>query len=337
MSISSVQPERDRLEIFHIPLPKNGETLAQAVRRGLLHQPKFLLCQFLYDTEGSELFEQICDLPEYYLTRTEDAILNEEAESMVEGWSEPPTMVELGSGSSTKTRRLIEAALEAYGELHYVPIDVSPTILEQSAHQLVDEYSNLRVTGYATDYHTALHELNQHLSGPKLIVFLGSSLGNFDREEASELLLQIAKSMRTEDRFVLGTDLVKAPEILEAAYDDAQGVTKLFNTNILTRLNRELGANFDLNRFDYQARFNPEMNRVEMFQVSLADQEVRIPGAKLTVRFDKGEAIHTENSHKYTLELLQELAERAGFIEEQYWNDKDQLFRVQRWKVRENG
>ncbi|CAN5732614.1 L-histidine N(alpha)-methyltransferase [soil metagenome] len=322
--------------MIHVPVPEDGETLAQSVRRGLLHQPKFLLCQFLYDSEGSEIFEQICDLPEYYLTRTEDAILSEQAEAMVTGWSHAPVMIELGSGSSTKTRRLIEAALKTYGRLHYVPIDVSPTILEQSAQDLVDEYSELQVTGYAADYRTALDELKQQIKGPKLIVFLGSSLGNFDRDDATALLQQIAETMQPKDRFLLGTDLVKAPEILEAAYDDDQDVTRRFNTNILARLNRELGADFDLDRFEYRARFNPTLQRVEMFQVSLVDQVVTIPGARLKVHLANGETIHTENSHKYTPDSLQELAANAGFVEEHDWTDDGGLFRVQRWRLRED-
>lgn len=324
----------DRLSVVRLRPAEADEPFAATVRRGLTHDPKFLLCRYIYDAIGSELFEQICDQPEYYLTRTEDAILRDRAAAIVDGWPEAPTMIELGSGSSTKTRRLIEAALEAYGSLHYVPIDVSPTILEESAHALVDDYPNLRVTGLATDYHTALRVVRERFPGPKLVVFLGSSLGNFDDDDAAGLLREVAATLTPADRFVFGTDLVKDAPTLEAAYDDTAGVTRRFNKNILTRINRELGADFDPVRFDYRARFVPDRHRVEMHLVSLADQRVRIPGAEIEVDFAAGETIHTENSHKYTPTILERLAAQAGFVEDDRWTDPDGLFRVQRWRLR---
>lgn len=334
MSIHTSRPKRSRLELIHEKPSQafESETLPSMVKRGLTNRPKFLLCQFIYDAIGSELFEQICEQPEYYLTRTEDAILRESADEMVAGWDDPPVMIELGSGSSTKTRRLIEAALDRYDRLHYVPIDISETILEESARTLIGDYPGLRVTGIASDYHTGLRVVGERIKGPKLVVFLGSSLGNFDDEDAAALLHRLRASLSGADRFLFGTDLVKDPKVLEAAYFDEAGVTTQFCKNILTRINRELGGNFDLNRFRHEARFSPEYHRVEARLISDRAQEVQIPDLDLSVSFDEGEPIHVENSHKYTQEILGQLAERSRFVEEQSWTDPGGYYRVQRWR-----
>ena len=287
----------------------------------------------MYDAQGSRLFEAICDLPEYYLTRTEDAILRDHAEAMLQGWDEAPALIELGSGSSTKTRRLIEAALDLYGELHYVPIDVSATILEASSRDLVRDYRPLSVTGYAGDYRAALSEIAREIHRPKCVVFLGSSLGNYEDAEAVELLALMARSMGPDDRLLLGTDLAKDRATLEAAYDDPQGVSAAFNRNLLARINRELGGDIDPSLFDHRATYRPDLGRVEMHLVSRRSQSVRIPAADLVVKFSEGETIHTENSHKYTLQALASLAAGAGFVEESAWTDERGWFRVQRWRV----
>ncbi len=280
---------------------RRGRLVRLAVRRGLTHRPKFLPCQYIYDETGSELFEEICEQPEYYVTRVEDEILRESAPEMVAGWADPPVMIELGSGSSTKTRRLIEAALETYGTLHYVPIDISPTILEGSAGTLIEDYPDLRITGFAGDYEAALRALDGRFRGPKLLVFLGSSLGNFDDDDAQSFVGLIAGSLRPSDRLLLGADMVKDASVLESAYDDASGVTARFASNILSRINRELDADFDLDRFGYRARFVPDRHRVEMHLVSQTDQQATIRnGLGLTPEFAEGETIHVENSHKYT-------------------------------------
>ena len=221
-----------------MPDLQRTEPFAEVVRRGLLSKSKHLPCQYFYDAIGSRLFEQICELPEYYLTRHQDAILRENADAMVAGWNQAPVLIELGSGSSSKTQRLIAAAMGQYGELEYIPIDVSPTILEESAQALVRESPALRVIGYAADYRQALKTLrvpaDRSVSG-----VLGSSLGNYETENAIGLLRHIAGTMRPHDRLLLGTDLVKDRSTLEAAYDDTQGVTARFNLNLLDRINRE--------------------------------------------------------------------------------------------------
>ena len=337
MAFEAVPSVRDR----RLTIVEGGESageppeaFALAVRSGLRARRKCLPCRYFYDEEGSRLFEQICDLPEYYLTRTEDAILREYARAMVSGWQVDPVMVELGSGSSSKTRRLIDAALRTYGELHYVPIDVSKTILEESAEELVRAFPGLRVTGFAANYRDALAGVVERFDRPKLFVFLGSSLGNYEADDAVALLSLVARSMGPSDRLLLGTDLDKDPALLEAAYDDARGVTARFNLNLLARINRELGGRFDLDRFEHRARYRGDLRRVEMHLVSRTAQEIAVPGAGLTARFEEGESIHTENSHKYTISLLRSLADRSGFHEEAAWTDPGDRFRVQLWRPR---
>ena len=310
------------------------DAFARAVAAGLQATPRTLPCRYFYDEEGSRLFEQICDLPEYYLTRTEDAILARHADAMVAGWFADPVLVELGSGSSSKTRRLIEAALRAYGRLHYVPIDVSRSILAESAQALVDLYPGLRVTGYAANYRDALAKIADRFDRPKLLVFLGSSLGNYEVDAAVDLLQLVAQGMDPADRLLLGTDLDKNEAKLRAAYDDAAGVTARFNRNLLDRINRELGGDFAPDQFRHESRYHAQHRRVEMHLVSRADQTVTVPAAAVSARFAAGESIHTENSHKYTPELLAELADRAGFEEEAAWTDAEDQFRVQRWRLR---
>jgi L-histidine N-alpha-methyltransferase len=330
---SSRSAAKRRLAIVRVPEGRDTQTFAQAVRGGLTTSPKTLPCHFLYDAAGSDLFERICDLPEYYLTRTEDAILREYADEMVSGWRSAPTLIELGSGSSTKTRRLIGAMLDRYEGLHYVPIDVSPTILEDSARSLARDFPSLRVTGLAGDYRGALGAISRRFDGPKCLVFLGSSLGNYDDDEALSLLALVARAMGPADRLLLGTDLAKDRAVLEAAYDDAQGVSAAFNRNILGRINRDLGGHFDPELFTHQARYRPERGRVEMHLVSRVAQDVCIEALGVEIPFAEGEAIHTESSHKYTIERLASLADRAGLVEEASWSDPQGWFRVQRWKT----
>lgn len=307
---------------------------AAAVREGLLARPKKLPFHYFYDEAGSNLFDEICTLPEYYLTRTEDGILQDHAGAMVSGWLEPPTLIELGSGSAKKTERLIAASLKEYGRLHYVAIDVSASAVESSAKQLVKTFPTLRVTGVIGNYHENFSAIAKRFRGPKLVVFLGSSLGNYEPDNAATLLDTVSRALAPEDRLLLGTDLSKTQSLLEAAYDDSQGVTARFNKNILVRINRELQADFSLDRFRHKAVFREPLGRVEMHLVSLTEQSVDIPVAGVRIPFLEGESIHTENSHKYTIEMLRGLASRSGFVEEKAWTDSRNWFRVQSWLKR---
>jgi dimethylhistidine N-methyltransferase len=330
--LSIVSCESARRIVARDPAPTALDQFARDVREGLLGRPKTLPCTYFYDDRGSRLFEQICDLPEYYLTRAEDSILRRSAEAMVAGWSRSPVLIELGSGSSTKTRRLISAARSRYGRVHYLPIDVSPTILAESAGSLVRDFPGLRVTGVAGDYRSSLSDLCARIRRPKLVLFLGSSLGNYDTPAAMELLRAIGEVLTPDDALLLGTDLLKEPARLESAYDDAAGVTAAFNKNLLVRINRELGGEFSLDAFDHEARFNAGLGRVEMHLVSRVRQRVEIPRANLSIAFEPGESIHTENSHKYDLRSLEHLARGANLIEDAAWTDERGDFRVQRWR-----
>jgi L-histidine N-alpha-methyltransferase len=329
---TSATTPRARVAVIRGGPRRDADAFARDVRRGLSATPKSLPCQYFYDAVGSRLFEAICTLSEYYPTRTEDAILRAHAGAMLDGLARPFRLVELGSGSSTKTRRLISAALAAQETLHYMPIDVSEEALEAAAHDLVREFDGLRVTAHATDYETAWRRIASRHPGPKLVVFLGSSLGNFETDAAVNLLASLARGMSPDDRLLLGTDLDKPASVLEPAYDDADGVTARFNKNLLGRINRELGARFDLDQFEHRACYVASRRRIEMHLISRVAQEVPIPAAGFVARFAEGESIHTENSHKYTLEDLSRIAARSGFAEEASWSDARGWFRLQRWR-----
>ena len=243
-----------------------------------------------------------------------------------------PTIIELGSGSAQKTQRLISAVLRRLGRLHYVPIDVSATALEESACRLTRQFPTLKVTGYVADYRSGLERIMSRARGLRLVVFLGSSLGNYEEEAAVELLSMIRKTMRPDDFLLLGTDLAKDPAMLEAAYDDSRGVTAAFNLNLLRRINRELGADFQLDAFEHRATYCPDRGRVEIHLVSTREQTVGIAAALSDFRFASGELIHTESSHKYTPEMLANLRNEAGFAEHAAWTDDRGWFRVQLWR-----
>lgn len=300
--------------------------LAAAVRAGLTATPKTLPCRFFYDPEGSDLFEQICELPEYYVTRTEDEILRSRAGEIVAALPGQVDLVELGSGSSRKTRRLIEALLERQRTLRYLPIDISEAMLRETAHTLSRDYPRLAVDPLPLEYGAALERLPRKRRGPMLVLFLGGNLGNFDPGAAIGFLRQITAAMQPEDGLLLGLDLHKETTVLNAAYDDRQGVTARFNLNLLRRLNRELGTDFDLDAFRHRAFYNEAEGRVEMHLVSLRDQEVTVAGEPVTFR--AGETIHTENSYKYTFAQIQALAHAAGFSLRRQWTDERNYFSV---------
>lgn len=295
--------------------------LCETVYRGLSSTPKSLPPRLFYDHAGSELFEAITDLPEYYPTRTEAAILERYAAEIVERTGTGLTMVEFGAGSSRKTRLLIEAALSRQGSLEYVPIDISRAFLRESAEALLREYPDLRVTALAGEYFDAALAIPE-ASGPRLILFLGSNIGNLPHADAIEFLRRVRRAMRPGDRLLVGTDLVKDASTLEAAYDDAQGVTARFNLNLLARINRELGGGFDLKCFRHVAPWDAGQERIEMRLVSLADQRVRIEDLDWEFDLAEGEPIVTEWSQKYTAESFAALCAPAGLEVAARWTDE---------------
>ncbi|MFO0892552.1 MAG: L-histidine N(alpha)-methyltransferase [Isosphaeraceae bacterium] len=331
-----------RLSIVTLTGTEDGgdpiRAFADAVRAGLTATPRTLPWSYFYDQEGSRLFEEICGLPEYYLTRAEDSLIRRYADEMVESLSsgaangQEPTIVELGSGSAVKTQTLIAAALRRHGRVHYVPIDVSATALEDSARRLLQRFPTLRVTGYVADYRRDLEEILVRAGGPRLVLFLGSSLGNYEPDDASLLLERVARALQPADCLLLGTDMEKDRSVLEAAYNDSAGVTAAFNRNILRRINRELGGDFRPENFRHRAVFDRYRGRVEMHLVSRCNQEVTIPAAGVRTWFAAEESIHTENSHKYQPSTLIRLRSRAGLHEGAAWTDSRGWFRLQRWQ-----
>ena len=296
------------------------------VKKGLTSEYKYLPFVYFYDQIGSQLFEKICELPEYYLTRTETVILEANADDIASTFTERTVLVELGSGSSVKTRILIEAFLERQSLDHYMPIDVSQQMLEESSCFLLKEYPDLKINAIAARYNEGIDQLNIKTDQQNLITWLGSSIGNFDRSEVTALLQHIQKIMLPGDRLLIGIDLQKDKTILENAYNDAQGITAEFNLNLLIHINRELGGNFNLENFDHQAVYNEEIGRIEMYLVSNIDQKVFITELDLEVLFKANEIIHTENSFKYSLDDIDMLAEETGLYVEQQWFDSEQLF-----------
>ncbi len=314
----------NRLQI--IPLHTPQMDVAEELRLGLTSSPKWLPSKWLYDKVGSDLFEQICNLPEYYPTRTESGILQHKADAIIELCPSSLSLVELGSGSSRKTRYLIEACLRHQPKLNYYAIDISQAALEMAADWMLHDFDNLHVTGLVGEFVSGLDYLREHHNGPQLVAFLGSTIGNLNEQEMDDFFTLLRQDLTEEDRFLLGFDFRKDLSILVPAYDDAQGVTAQFNLNMLGRLNREYQANFDLSAFEHRALFNEKMSRIEMHLVSKRPQTVAIPGLGMEVKFSRGEPIHTENSHKYSLEAMQEHMKSHGFTLQATFTDAKRLF-----------
>lgn len=313
-----------------------SESLIQAsdgadVIQGLSSVPKTLPAQYFYDDVGSRLFEEICALPEYYLTRTERQILEHCADEIVAQIGSCD-LVELGSGSATKTQILFRA----YGDrpVRYIPIDVSGGMLKQSALALLAKYANLEIHGLVGTYDRALAHLPAVQQNQRLIVFLGSSLGNLDEGECDRLFRQVCDALNPGEYFLLGVDLQKPVEILEAAYNDSQGVTATFNLNMLNHLNQRFSGNFCLEQFEHEAVYNATRHQIEMHLRSRCDQSVRLEALDLTCNFAANETIRTELSRKFNLDSLKAQLQRAvGAVHPGHrlapvkvWSDPQQWF-----------
>jgi L-histidine N-alpha-methyltransferase len=296
------------------------DRLARDVRQGLSSHPKRLPPKYFYDDRGSQLFDAICDLPEYYLTRTEHTLLRRVADAIV-GAVAPSHLIELGSGASRKTRVLLDALQRERPRPVYVPIDVSGGMLRQSAIALRAAYPQLRVHGLVADFEDGLPPLPH--GRRRLVAYLGSSIGNFEPPHDRRLLASIASRLQPGDGLLLGIDLVKAVATLEAAYDDAAGLTAEFNRNILRVLNRELGADFRPERFEHVAFFNPAAAQVEMHLRAREAHAVSIAALDLVVHFAAGETIHTECSRKFTRGGVEQLLAASGFHLERWDESPD--------------
>ena len=298
------------------------------VALGLQKQQKTLPPKYFYDAQGSRLFDRITALPEYYLTRTEQRILADCVRALAARVG-PADLVELGSGSARKTRLVVEALVERGGPpLLYVPIDVSAAALEEGAEALVAAFPRVEVSGLVATYEAALAELPPRRAPRRLMMFLGSTIGNLDPGETAEFLAGVAKALAPGDALLLGFDLVKTLGIIEAAYNDAQGVTAAFNLNMLRHLNRRFDGDFDLARFAHRAFFNAESSQIEMHLVSAETQHVRLRRLGVTARFEAGETIRTEISRKFRFPELAATVETHGFKLEERWCDSFEWFAV---------
>lgn len=304
--------------------PADERTLADDVLDGLTRPLKELPPKHLYDARGSELFDAICELPEYYQTRTERLILRTEAEAIV-AQTGAVEIVELGSGSADKTRVLLDAMHDAGTLRRYVPVDVSETTVRAAAETLVEDYPEMSVHGVVGDFERHLKHLPEPL-GPRLFAFLGGTIGNFPPGSRRRFLRGLRKVMGPDDHLLLGTDLVKDPQVIEAAYDDSAGVTGEFNLNVLHVLNRELGANFDVDCFEHVAFFDREREWIEMRLRATEPQHVRVDDLDLDVDFAAREELRTEISAKFTPERLRGDLEAAGLeLVELYTDPQDQF------------
>lgn len=300
------------------------ETFLEDVLAGLKDHPRNLPCKYFYDERGSQLFDEICDLDEYYLTRTELGIMSRYASEMAEQIGTGVMLVEYGSGSSIKTRLLLDALIDPVA---YVPVDISLEHLKKSADRLSAAYPDLEVLPVCADF-TQSFTLPTPTRTPThaAVYFPGSTIGNFQPEAAKRLLAGIAPLCGTGGGLLIGIDLQKEVSTLEAAYNDAKGVTAEFNLNLLQRINEELGADFDLDQFEHAASYDNAHGRIEIGLRSQQDQVVTLDGQHF--RFDEGEEIRTEYSHKYTIDGFAEIARDVGLELHRFWTDNDEMFGV---------
>jgi dimethylhistidine N-methyltransferase len=296
------------------------DSFARGLSEGLRRAQKEIPCKYFYDAEGSALFEAICALPEYYQTRTEVALLRRHAAEIAGLIGARAEIVEFGAGSARKVRILLDALESPHG---YSPIDISGAYLRGVVQRLAADYPRLRLAPLAGDFTLPLQLPALAGAARRAGFFPGGTIGNFTPDAAMALLRRM-REMLGGGGLLVGVDLVKDPALLHAAYNDAAGITAAFNKNLLARANRELAADFDLDAFAHYAPYNPKAQRIEMYLVSLKRQSARLPDGM--VEFSAGEAIHTEDSHKYSIESFREIAARAGFSPRAVWTDENRLF-----------
>ena len=308
------------------PAPAPLPSIAEDVLEGFSRTPKSLPPKLLYDAAGSALFEQITCLPEYYPTRTEAGILTVHAEEICSHLRRNVSVSELGAGTATKTRILLRSLVQRQFGVNYFPLDVSDAALQLAKDEVEGELRAVKVHPQLGDFDNLA--FLEYQTPPRLVLYIGSSIGNLENDEAIALLQNIAQNLSTGDKLLLGADLVKDAEVMRAAYDDGKGVTALFNKNLLARINRELGGHFDPESFCHVSFWNEAESRIELHLESAYQQAIRIDTLDMTFHFDRGERIHTENSYKYTVEHLENLLRSGGFQVEHTWTDPDSWFAV---------
>ncbi len=306
----------------------NTETFLEEVLAGLRRSPKTLPCKYFYDAKGAALYVEICGLEEYYPTRTETGILERRSAEIGAALGPGCVMVELGSGEARKTEILLSSLADPAG---YVPVDISGEQLAVTAARIRRRFPGLVVLPVEADFTAEWSPHDLPATDRRIGFFPGSTIGNFGPEEATSLLARLRRLLGAGGALLIGADLQKDRRVLERAYDDARGVTAAFNLNLLARINRELGGDFDLDDFRHRALYNSEAGRIEMHLESLRAQTVRVGDHRIA--FAAGETICTEHSHKYTLDGFRDLAEAAGFRVARVWTDEDELFSVQLLEV----
>jgi dimethylhistidine N-methyltransferase len=302
------------------------------VKVGLTNNFKYLLPKYFYDAKGSELFEQITKLEEYYPTEIERSIIKNISRKLQKVNVNISTIVEIGSGSSNKTRHIIEAFSQNRKKVYYIPLDISDIIIESSK-KLLQNFENIFIEGIVSEYENGLQLASEINEDPKFYLFLGSSIGNFTYEESINFLNKLSSIMHSHDRLLVGFDRLKNREILHKAYDDTKGITAKFNLNILERVNKELNADFNLDAFEHMVKFNEEKSRIEMHLVSNKLQKVTIGDLELQIHFEAGETIHTENSYKYTPAMIEKLSQDSGFEIEEIFKDNKEYFNLYMFKT----
>lgn len=317
-------PSRSRANFLLTELDDCSAAAFGEVIEGLKSRPKRIPCKYFYDSEGSRLFDLICGLPEYYLTRTETAILQRHIGAILGRMGSDLCIIEPGAGSCLKARLLFENGNVS----SFIPLDVSTEYLRKAAMKAAEDFPEVFVHAVSMDFTAGMDRIEPFLpdSGRRVVFYPGSSIGNFDPRAARRILVKFSGLLREGDMLLIGYDLVKDPAVLKLAYDDTRGITARFNLNLLARLNREMGANFDLGTFRHIASYNKAHARIEMHLESRIAQEARISGH--TIRFDRLERIHTENSHKYSISGFDLMAAGAGFEPAGTWTDKAQYFAV---------
>jgi L-histidine Nalpha-methyltransferase len=317
--------QKEFLEIRNYLDTDHRKEMMRDIREGLSKEPKAIPCKYFYDAHGSRLFEQICSTPEYYPTRTELSILDDSAEEIMQFFAdEGGDLIELGSGSDRKIRKLFDALDPTrLSNVRYVPVDISESALVDSAGALLNVYEDLEILAIAADFTRHLAMLPNRR---KLIAFFGSSIGNFPERQSIEFIENIARVMEPGDRFLLGLDMMKPIEVIEAAYNDEQGVTRQFNLNMLAHINRELNADFDVNDFEHRAVFNEDEERMELCLCARSALSVHISDLSLSVDFQEGERLHTEICQKFSRTRAERLFNEAGLAPVAWHSDQREWF-----------
>ncbi|MFT4525193.1 MAG: L-histidine N-alpha-methyltransferase [Bacteroidia bacterium] len=304
------------------------KTFAEEVAEGLSAEPKYLSSKYHYDDEGSRIFQEIMAMPEYYLTGCEMDIMQNRAVEILEatGFTGHFNIIELGAGDGLKTKELLRNLLTSGADFTYVPIDISEEAINLLVEGMQTSLPDLKMNPQVGDYFEMMDKIEAEQNCPSIILFLGSNIGNFKPEWALDLLKHINQHMRINDLLMVGFDLMKDPNLIRNAYQDPAGITKRFNMNLLSRINRELGGNFNLDQFDYYSFYNPDTGDVRSYLVSLEDQEVKIDATGKSFHFNAHELIWAELSKKYSLSGIEQIGEQAGFKFEQHFLDSKKYF-----------